>query len=211
MKNLAIIGTGDLGQQIAYHSVNDHHYKVVGFFDDFKPIGLIVNEFPILGGKADIQRLFDLGVFDVLMVGIGYKHFNQRASFFETFKKTIPFATIIHSSAYVDSSCKIGKGVIIYPGCVLDMNVVIEDNVLLNTGCTIAHDSSIGCNSFLSPAVKIAGFVKVGKSVSLGIGTTVIDNLCIGEKVRTGAGAVVVNNLIEAGLYIGLPAKMKFV
>jgi len=209
MKKLAIIGSGDLGQQIAYHSLNDNHYDVVGFFNDFLPKGTVVNDLSILGGQEDIKRLFNLKVFDVLMIGIGYKHFRERAFLFELYKESIPFGTIVHSSAYVDLSCSIGQGVIIYPGCILDMNVIIEDNVLLNAGCVIAHDTIIGRHSFLSPAVKIAGFVKINRSVSLGIGTIIIDNLKIGENIRTGAGAVVVKDLIESGLYIGIPAKKK--
>ena len=35
MKTLAIIGSGDLGQQIAHYAISDGHYEKVVFFDDF--------------------------------------------------------------------------------------------------------------------------------------------------------------------------------
>jgi hypothetical protein len=35
MKILTIIGSRDLGKQIAYHSLNDNQYFPFGFFDDF--------------------------------------------------------------------------------------------------------------------------------------------------------------------------------
>ena len=39
MKKLALIGAGDLGQQIAWHAKQDGHYEVVGFFDDYATVG----------------------------------------------------------------------------------------------------------------------------------------------------------------------------
>ncbi len=207
MERLAIIGSSDLGQQIAYHAQQDGHYSVVGFFDDFEKPGTTKHEVTILGGINDLMNIFNQGVFDKIMIGIGYKHFQKRKELFVEFNKKVPFASIIHSSSYIDKSCQIGKGVFIYPGCVLDMNVVIGENVLLNTGCIIAHDTLIGSHSFFSPAVKLAGFVEVGDCVNLGIGTTVIDHIQITSNVRTGAGTVVIVNLESPGLYLGVPGK----
>jgi len=206
MKRLAIIGSGDLGEQIAYHAVHDKQFNVVGFFDDFEPSQSQKYGYPILGSLDDINKNFLDGAFDLLFVAIGYKHFEFRSNIFEKFEDLIPFATIIHSSAYVDESCEIGQGVIIYPGCILDMKVKIESNVLINSGCVIAHDSKIGKHSFLSPGVTMAGFINIGKRVSLGINTTVIDNIDIRDDVRTGGGAVVTKDIELAGLYIGIPA-----
>lgn len=207
MKKLAIIGSGDLGQQIAYHAATDNHYKVVGYFDDFEPKGSVKKGLPILGSINDVMQSHEQGLFDVLMVGVGYHHFAKRSEVFIQFKGNIPFANLVHSSSYIDLSCTIGEGVFVYPGCVVDMGSVLEDNVLLNAGCIIAHDSHIGFNSMLAPGVNVAGFVRVGKSVHLGIGTVVINGISITDDTRTGGGAVVVNNIEEPGLYVGIPAK----
>ena len=40
MKKLAIIGSGDLANQIAKHAMNDNHYQPVGFFDDFEMLSI---------------------------------------------------------------------------------------------------------------------------------------------------------------------------
>ena len=209
MKRLAIIGSGDLGEQIAWHAFRDGHYQIAGFYDDMAPVGLQKHGFDILGATADIESHFNKGVFDELMIGIGYKHFARRKELFDAFQGKLPFGRIVHSSAFVDPGAIIGEGVFIYPGCVIDMKSRIEDNALLNAGCIIAHDSVIGSNSFLSPAVKVAGFVKVGSCVNLGIGTVVIDNIHIADYVRTGGGAVVTKNLEQPGLYVGIPAAFK--
>lgn len=207
MKKLAIIGSGDLGKLIAHHAQATELYTIAGFFDDFKTTGDKAHSHPILGGKDNIQPLFEQGEFDELMVGIGYKYFDFRKAIFEQFKGTIPFARVIHPSAYIDPSATIGEGVLIHPNCTLDMNVIVGDNVLLNTAVSIAHDSDVGNHSFLSPNVSVAGFVKIGKCCNIGINTTIIDNITIVDQTQTGGGTVVVKDIEKSGLYVGNPAR----
>lgn len=206
LRKLAIIGSGDLGEQLAWHATNDNHYDVVGFFDDYAEAGTIKHNRTILGKIDDALSCYHQGLFDELIIAIGYRHFNQRQAIFDRFSAEIPMGRILHSSAYIDAAACVGKGVVVFPGCVVDMKAVLHDNVLLNAGTVVAHDTVIGAHSFLSPGVKVAGFVNVGKCVSLGIGTSVVDNLTISDFVRTGAGAVVTKDLTEAGLYLGVPA-----
>jgi sugar O-acyltransferase (sialic acid O-acetyltransferase NeuD family) len=207
MKRLAIIGSGDLGQLIAYHASNDNHYTIAGFFDDYQVKDNLICGYPILGNTEDVKLLYETGHFDFLIVAIGYKHFNYRKSIFESYADIIPFGKVIHSSSYIDSSCIIGKGVCILPGCVLDRNVIIEDNVLLNTGSCIAHDSMVKSHSFLSPGVCVAGFTQIGSCCNIGINSTIIDNIEIADNVQTGGGTVVISSIKNCGLYVGNPAK----
>lgn len=205
MKRLAIIASGDLGQQIAYHATQDLQYQVVGFFDDFA--NGVVNGIPILGMLNTIESNYKNDVFDEIIIAIGYKHFKLRASLFNTFKEKVPFANCIHSSCYVDASVKLGKGIVMFPGSVIDANVIIKDNVLLNVACTVAHDSIIADNTFLSPRVAIAGFVSVGGNCNIGINSTIIDNISIGNNIQIGGGTVIISNLEKEGLYVGNPSR----
>ncbi len=207
MKKLAIIGSGDLGQLIAHHAVTDKQFEVYGFFDDTKDADTVVQGHSIRGSIKDIQLHFDEQLFDYVLIGIGYKHFDFRKKLFIDLQGKIPFANLIHSSCYIDPSVKIGVGNVLLPGCVLDMNAELKDNILLNTACTIAHDSSIGSHTFLSPAVSLAGFIQIGACCNLGINTTVIDNIDIANEVQTGGGTVVINDLNQKGLYVGNPAR----
>lgn len=207
MKRIAIIGSGDLGQQIAYYAIEDKQFTVSGFFDDFKNKGDKVNQIPVLGGTEDIELSFEQNLFDELLVGIGYKHMAARESIFNRFKSKIPFARLIHSSCLVDTSATIGEGAVIYPGSIIDHHVNIKDNVLMNIGCCIAHDTKIGNHTFLSPRVAIAGFVTIGNSCAIGINSTIIDNINITEQTQIGAGTVVIKDIEKAGLYVGNPSK----
>ena len=207
MKKIAIIGSGDLGQLIAYHCKNDKQAKVIGFIDDFKSKKESINSYPILGGIKNIETLFLNHEFDELVIAIGYKFFDLRQKIYEKFKGKIPFAKLIHSSCYVDNSCEIGEGVCLLPGSILDRNVKIKANVLINVSCTIAHDSTVEQHSFLSPRVAIAGFVTIGKRCNIGINATIIDNINITNDVQIGGGAVVISSINKRGLYVGNPTR----
>jgi sugar O-acyltransferase (sialic acid O-acetyltransferase NeuD family) len=205
-KILAIIGAGDLGRQIAYHAMHDNHFNTVIFFDDFNQDKL-VDGFKLLGKTEAVLDSYNQGLFTDLIIGIGYKHMQERSNLFNRFKDKIPFVNIIHSSCIVDSSVKLGKGIVMYPGSIIDANVVIGDNVLINIGCVIAHDTNINSNCFLSPSVNLAGFVNVGEKSILGINCTVIDNIKIHSNTQIGGGGVVIKNINKNGLYVGNPVR----
>ncbi|MGB0883500.1 MAG: acetyltransferase [Flavobacteriales bacterium] len=205
-KTLAIIGSGDLGQQLAHYAISDNHFDKVVFIDDFESKSE-VNGHKIVGKIKDIQSLFDANVFDELLIGIGYRHLEFKKKLFISLSSKIPFATLIHSSAWVDPTSKIGAGTVIFPRCIIDAKAVINQNCLLNVGCSISHDSTIDSHCFLSPRVAVAGFVSIQESCILGINSTVIDNISIKKGSQLGGGAVVINTIKKSGLYVGNPSR----
>lgn len=207
MKRIAIIGSGHLGQQIAYHVHQDTEDQVVAFFDEFQTKATLIQNIPVIGGNSDVLKEFEIDAFDEILIAIGYKHIDFKKHIFEELKNKIPFYTFIHSSVYRDPSSNIGQGSVIYPGCIIDQEVVIGENVLVNVSCTIAHDTEIGSNSFLSPSVAIAGFVNIGEQCIVGINSTIIDNINISPKTQIGGGTVVINHIEKPGLYVGNPAR----
>ena len=203
---IAIIGAAELGRLIASHAVSDANLEVIGFYDDFKEISSYLN-FPLLGKTDSIVEDYKNKKFDAIMIGIGYNKMEARASLFNRFKGQIPFANIVHSSSYVDKSCKLGEGVFILPGVIVDLDVIIEDNVLINTGTIIAHHTKIGRHSFIAPGVHIAGLVNIGEECFIGIGAIVKDCITINNRSVIGAGSLVLKDTEENSISIGSPAK----
>jgi len=206
MKTLAIIGSGDLGQQIAHYALSDNHYDKVVFFDDFTQ-NTEVNGCKVLGKTNGIETAFKNHEFDELLIGIGYKHLKIRKELFEKWSPSIPFGKLVHSSCWVDKTTIIEKGCVIYPGCLIDAKTIIKANTILNISCSIAHDTVIGQHCFLSPRVAIAGFVNVEESCVLGINSTIIDNINIVTETQLGGATVVIQSIEKSGLYVGNPAK----
>ena len=203
---LAILVGGNLGQQIAHFAITDKHYDKVIFFDDFTHESSILGH-NIIGGTNAIEESYEKGLFNELLIGIGYKHLQKREELYDVFLDKVPFGNIIHSSCWIDSTAQIGQGTILYPNVCVDANTVIDANTVVNISSSIAHDTYIGKHCFLSPNVAIAGFVKVGAKSILGINSTIIDNIEIISETQLGGGTVVIESLNEKGLYVGNPAR----
>jgi sugar O-acyltransferase (sialic acid O-acetyltransferase NeuD family) len=209
MKRLAIVGGGDHGVQIAYVAEATGKYKIQCFFDDFKT-GKVFGEAGIAGKITDIKQAFKNGLFDEVILGIGYKHMTFKKSlYYDLTAAGIPFATLVHPSAIIHPTCKLYPGAVIYQGVILDINVTIGPHAIIHCGCIIAHDSKVEGHSFLSPGVNIAGYTTVGSLVHIGIGVTIIDRLEICSDVSIGAGSVIVEHITKPGLYFGVPAKWR--
>ena len=206
-KTLGVIGAGHLGLQIAHHALHDNHFDEVIFFDDYITSDS-VSGYKVLGNSDDIISSYNKGLFSKLLIGVGYKNMIKRDALFCRFKDDIPFATLVHSTCFIDHTSNIDSGTIIYPGSTIDANVKIGNNVLINIDCTISHDSVIDSHSFLSPKVAVAGFVNIGKSNVIGINSTIIDNLSIANNTKIGAGTVVIETIEKSGLYIGNPHRL---
>jgi sugar O-acyltransferase (sialic acid O-acetyltransferase NeuD family) len=195
-----------MAKHIAHYMVEDKQFEIVGYFDDYSPIGEIVNGYPIIGKLNDLEDAYKNKKFDELINAIGYTRMVYRKDVFERFEKIIPFATFIHSSCIVDSTAKIGKGVVVFPFTILYMNSIVEDDVFIQIRSYVT-DSIVKKHTMISGTVSIAGHCEVGECCNLGISTTLINDVKICNFVTTGGGAVVTRDIIEPGVYVGLPAK----
>lgn len=203
---IAIIGAGELGKLVAHHACNDSEYEIVGYYDDYRE-GESFNELPLMGKVSNVLTDYTSNKFDKIFIAIGYAQMKSRAHYYEMFKGIVPLANIIHTSSYVDASCKLGEGVFISPGCVLDFGAEMGDNVLLNTGVTVAHHTKVGNSTFIAPGVQMAGLIVIEENCFIGIGATIKDCINIGKNCIVGAGAVVIKNINENSIAIGVPAK----
>lgn len=206
MKTLCIIGSGILGLQIAHYVITDKHYNKVVFIDDFAT-EKEKNGYSIIGNINDVEKLFKQNFFDELIIGIGYNHLKIRKELFEKLSNKIPFATIVHSTCWLDPTVKIMKGCFLYPNSTIDYRSVVSENTIIANDCTIAHDVHIGSHSFFSARIAVAGYVVIEEQCFLGINTTIIDNIKIIANTQTGAGTIVIKNIEKPGLYVGNPAK----
>lgn len=209
MKKIVIVGAGTWGIRLAHYIISDKKFEVVGFLDDYKSIGELVNNIPIIGSISDAKNLFNKKKFDSYLIAIGYAHFEEREIVYELLRdQGIPPATFIHSTAYIDSSATIGTGTVICPGAFIDMAVEIKENVYLGTQSHLSHNSVVDSSSYIGPSAVIAGDCYIGKKCMLGVGSILRDGLTIKNNVVIGTGAVVVKNIEKSGTYIGAPAKI---
>ncbi|MBU2494619.1 MAG: acetyltransferase [Bacteroidetes bacterium] len=208
MKKIAIFGAGGFGREVAMliEQINkvDQEWEIIGFFDDGIEKNKMINNYPVLGGIAELNMVNE-GLYLVLSIGnpsTKTKILNQ------IINDKIKYPVIVHPNVQIgDSDVKIGEGSIITAGCVITTNISIGKHVILNLSCTVGHDTIIDDYSAFMPSVNISGEVKIENSVYVGTGAKIINLVTIGARTIIGAGAVVAKNIPSDCTAVGIPAK----
>ncbi len=120
----------------------------------------------------------------------------------------IAIETLIHPTASVSPSAKIGTGSVIMPHATVNADTVLGDGAIVNSNAVIEHDCMIGAYTHVSPGCSLAGGVSVGTLTHIGIGASVIQEITIGKSVTLGAGSVVISDLPSNATAVGVPAKV---
>ena len=204
-KKVVIIGAGGHAKVIA-DIIEKSGDEIVGFLDDNKEIGTtIINEYKVIG---DLNNRFTMAVTKEnleFIIAIGDNKKREEISHSPNLK----FYTAIHPSAQMGLDVEIQEGTVIMANACINSSAKIGKHCIINTGAIIEHDNIIEDFVHISPNVALGGTVKIGKSTHVGIGSTIKNNITICENCKIGAGAVVVKNIIEAGTYVGVPAKKR--
>jgi UDP-perosamine 4-acetyltransferase len=105
------------------------------------------------------------------------------------------FINLVHPSAVVSPSVRLGQGVQIMAGAVIQADSNIADNVIINSRALVEHDCVIAAHSHIAPGAVLCGQVTVAEQVFVGAGATVIQGIKMGAGAVVGAGTVVVKDL----------------
>jgi sugar O-acyltransferase (sialic acid O-acetyltransferase NeuD family) len=120
-----------------------------------------------------------------------------RQALFDRFKQAgFEFATVIHPSAVIASSVKLGEGVQVMAGVVLQPNVIVHENTIINTSVSLDHDCYIGKHVHIAPGASMSGHVTIGDNAFIGVGAIIIQNVHIHANSMIRAGATVVRSTV---------------
>lgn len=123
-------------------------------------------------------------------------------------KANIFFPNLIHPTVVYDKRyTAMGQGNIICSHASLTTNIKLGNFVHINLNCTVGHDTNIGNFVTASPGANISGNVTIEDLVYLGTNSIIIEKKKIEKNVIIGAGTVVIKDILEAGTYVGMPAK----
>lgn len=209
-KRIAIFGAGGFGIEVAMliEQINqlNNCWNLIGFFDDERTKGHLVNGYPVLGG---IRELNSWNRNLNIAIALGMPSAKKKV-FHLINNDLVSFPTLIHPNVVMGRSdlVRIGNGCIICAGNILTTNIEICDHVILNLACTVGHNVSIGRFSAFMPSCNISGDVIIGDSNFWGTGSKVINRKKIGSGVVIGAGAVVTTDIPDYVTAVGVPAKV---
>lgn len=115
--------------------------------------------------------------------------------------------SIVHSTAFVAGTAKLGTGVQILAMAAICEYADIGDFSIVNTNATVDHECVIGNGCHVMPAAALAGEVILGDFTTIGTNATVLPRMRIGCSVMVGAGAVVTRDVADGVTVKGVPAQ----
>ena len=167
-------------------------YQIVGIIDDGIPKGTDVIGSPVLGGAEMLPELFQSGVrLAVNSVG-GIGNYKVRLNVFHQLAKAgFVCPAIVHPTAHVDPSARLGAGVLILAQSYVSGNAVVGMGSLINNSVVVSHDCVLGVCTSLSPGAMTAGDVIIEDFAQIGMNATVNIGVRVGKECRIGNGATI--------------------
>jgi sugar O-acyltransferase (sialic acid O-acetyltransferase NeuD family) len=207
MKTKYIFGTKGFAKEVEFILYDNLGYRANVVFvaeNDSEDLGTSINTRSVISEEEFFSITEDVECF--IAVGnpaIKKKIFNKLKD-----KGNISFPNLIHKSVVLDDRyVQLGIGNIVCSNVSITTNIKIGNFVHINLNCTVGHDTVIGDFVTCSPACNISGNVEINDLTYLGTNCIIIEKKKIAENVVIGAGCVVVKDLLEAGTYVGMPAK----
>jgi sugar O-acyltransferase (sialic acid O-acetyltransferase NeuD family) len=117
------------------------------------------------------------------------------------------YATVVHPSVTIPTSCCVGPGSVILAGCVLTASVSIGSHVIAMPQVTLTHDNRVEDYATLCAAVTLGGYVSVAQGAYLGMGASVRERVRIGARSTLGMGSVLLTDLPADEVWAGVPAR----
>ncbi|NEW84008.1 MAG: acetyltransferase [Mariniphaga sp.] len=197
MSDIIIIGAGGHGAELdeyiqQINQVNQTEiWHVIGFLDD-NPASYANYQLsaPLLGGVKDHQIRTDCAYL------MGIANLTWRKLFVEQFmQQGALFISIIHPTAYISPSARLGNGIVIGPMANIGPNATLGDFTLINSRCSLGHDVHIGSFNFISPNVCFSGFTTIGDENLFGINSATIPGIKVGNRNKIMAGMVLDKNV----------------
>lgn len=172
--NILLIGNGGHGKVVEEVS-KDCGYEKIAFLDD--------NSVEAIGKIEELEKFVD--EFEYAFVAIGNnKLCGELMHRLEEAGYKVP--VLIHSSAYVSSMAKIGKGTVIEPKAIINANTVIERGCIISVGSIIDHDVKIGeCCHINSGAIVKAG-AEVNSYIKVEAGKVIIGKQQLNLNISDG-------------------------
>ncbi|HPH11715.1 MAG TPA: acetyltransferase [Thermotogota bacterium] len=207
MLSLVVYGAGGLGREILYytHQYNEihGHYFIEGFIDDGIETGKIVEGFPVLGG-LDILKQKNTPI--AVVMGIAEPKTKRRLMETLSENRMISFPAILHPTAFVAKSAKIGEGVVLAPFTLVSLSTVVGRGVFVNVGTQLGHDVVVHDYCSLMPSVNLSGGVVLEEECYVGVGAKILQNITIGAAAVVGANSLVLRNVPPGFTAFGNPA-----
>ena len=198
-KNLAIIGCGGHSKVIT-EIAELIGFRKIFYVDKNKKKFFFFNREVISTLPEDYE--------DYIFIALGdnFQRENAFKEIINTNKKS-QIVSLIHPSSQVSKRCSLDIGSVVMPLCIINSSSKLGKGVIVNSNSVVEHDNFLMDFSSLAPGVKTGGNVTIGIRSSISIGATIKNNIKVGSDSVIGACAYVNKNIGDNSVFYGNPAK----
>jgi sugar O-acyltransferase (sialic acid O-acetyltransferase NeuD family) len=202
MQRALILGAGGFGREVLTYALARGDWDIAGFLDaNPRALDGFACPVPILGDPLTV----DLPPGVLILCAIGDPRTKLRLC--RTLRQRgARFGTLIHPTAIVGPSCRIGEGCTIGPFSTLTTHVRIGDFVVLNAYASAGHDAIVGDGCTLSAHCDVTGGAVLGEGVFMGTHASVVPRIRVGDYAVIGAGSVAMWSVRAHSTVLGVPA-----
>jgi len=203
MADVILVAASGLAREVLAVIRSAGHDRVIGFLDDDESKwGTTLSGLPILGGIHAAEEFS--GAQLVLCAGKGIHREGIARRLAALGYQNDDYATVVHESVEVHSTCSVGQGSILLAGVVLTTEVTVARHVVAMPHVTLTHDDVIGSFVTLCAGTTLGGGVTVGERAYLGMSSSVREGVHIGDDSVLGMGAVLTRDMPPAETWYGV-------
>lgn len=209
---LAILGAGGTGRDVRsfIDDINavESRYECLGFLDDNEALwGTHIQGSEVLGSTGLARQLLAQDVFFVDALGSPRSFWRKEAIWAGLGIPDERFATLIHPTAHLAGTSRIGHGVVLYPYVVVMTGAVLGSHVVVLSHAVINHDVSLGDYTIVASGAALSGGVHVERCCYVGSRSVIREHVRIGERCLIGMGSVVLKDVPANQVVVGNPAR----
>jgi sugar O-acyltransferase (sialic acid O-acetyltransferase NeuD family) len=209
LEPLVLVGAGGLGREtaelVADINRTEPTWDLLGFVDDDPLLaGTRVIGLPVLGPIAQVASLGAAVVVCTARPAVGC----SRPALVE--RLDLPESrrpSLVHPSASLASSTRLGPGCIVLAGVVATAQVTLGAHVVVMPQVVLTHDDVVDDYATLASGVRLGGGVHVAAEAYLGAGALVREGCRVGTRALVGMGAVVLEDVASGQVWAGVPAR----
>jgi sugar O-acyltransferase (sialic acid O-acetyltransferase NeuD family) len=178
---LLIVGAGGHGRSVAEVVTGSERWQFVGFADDTVHPATAGTPWPVLGPTGELAAFRDKAEFAI--VAIGNNAVRERLQQ-QLHALGFRLATVIHRSAIVAPSARLGMGCAVMAGAVIGTEATLGDGVIVNSGAVVDHHCRVQDYAHLGTNACMAGGSLLGRGSWMQAGAA------LGYGVQVPAGTV---------------------
>lgn len=181
-------------------------WELAGFLDDdLAKHGSVIGGVPVIGNVDAVHKHPRA---QVLLCPGRPDNYEVRLRLVERLELSDErYATVVHPTASIGSTCKIGAGSVLLAHVTLTADVAVGRHVVVMPQVVLTHDVQVDDFATLASGVRVGGASHVASGAYVGSGACVREGITVGAWALVGMGSVVTRDVPAGRLWYGAPAR----